>query len=43
MADDGYGSRWRQNWWKYRLLYLVIGGIAYAIIFYVFMRDGGGY
>ncbi len=45
MPDErpgGYGSKWRENWWKYLLVYLVIAGIAYAIIFYVFLSGDGG-
>ena len=44
VADErpgGYGSKWRENWWKYLLVYLAIGAIAYAIIFYVFFRGNG--
>ena len=41
--DGGYGSKWRQNWWKYLLIYLVVGGVIYAIVYFVFLRGGGGY
>lgn len=29
--------------WKWILLYIVIGGILYAIIYYIFFADGGAY
>ncbi|MGH2692345.1 MAG: hypothetical protein ACRDHM_07545 [Actinomycetota bacterium] len=43
MSDEkpggGYGSG--RNWLKYLLIYLVVGGVAYAIIWYAFLKDGG--
>lgn len=42
MADGGYGGRWRQNWWKYLLIYLVVGGIVYVVVYYLFLRNGYG-
>lgn len=35
----GYGSG--RNWIKYLIIYLVVGGAAYAIIWYAFLKDGG--
>ena len=49
MADQGDGSgggsggSYKRNWVKYLLIYLVVGGAAYAIIYFVFLNDGGGY
>ena len=38
----GYGGG--RSWLKYLLIYLVIGGIAYAVIYYAFLSNGdGGY
>ena len=46
MADEGNGSGsggYKKNWVKYLLIYLVVGGAAYAIIWYAFLKDGGLY
>jgi hypothetical protein len=37
----GYGGG--RNWLKYLIIYLVVGGLAYLVIWYVFLKDGGGY
>ncbi|HEX8946667.1 MAG TPA: hypothetical protein VF829_00420 [Candidatus Paceibacterota bacterium] len=29
--------------WQWVLLYIVIGGIIYAIVYYLFIAPGGGY
>jgi hypothetical protein len=34
----GYGSRW----WKWLLLYLVIGGAVYALVYFIFFANGYG-
>jgi hypothetical protein len=36
--EGGY----RSNWWKWLLLYLVIGGAVYALVYFVFLSDGYG-
>lgn len=36
----GYGKR---PLWQWIVLYLVIGGIVYAAIYYFFMSKNGGY
>src|SRR5581483_1437082 len=36
----GYGKR---PLWQWIVLYLLIGGIAYAVIYYVFFTKGSGY
>jgi hypothetical protein len=38
MADDGGG--YRRNWVKYLLIYLVVGGIIYLLVWLLFLRDG---
>ncbi|HEV2905729.1 MAG TPA: hypothetical protein VGZ50_00210 [Actinomycetota bacterium] len=35
----GYGSKWK----KYLAWYLIIGGVAYLLIWLFFIRDGGFY
>lgn len=35
---SGYGKR---PWWFWVLLYVVIGGILYAGIYYFFLQNGG--
>lgn len=38
----GYGGGgYKRNWVKYLIIYLVVGGAAYAIIWYAFLKDGG--
>jgi hypothetical protein len=36
--EGGYS---KSNWPKYVLIYLVIGGAIYALIYFLFLRDGG--
>jgi hypothetical protein len=36
----GYG---RSNWAKYLIIYLVVGGVLYFLIWLLFLRDGGLY
>jgi hypothetical protein len=38
--DDGYS---KSNWPKYLLIYLLIGAALYALIYFLFIRDGGLY
>lgn len=33
----GYG----RNWVKYLLIYVVVGAVAYALVWFLFFRDGG--
>ena len=42
MAEYGGG---KSNWVKLALIYLVIGGIVYAVVWYFFLggNSGGGY
>lgn len=35
------GGGYRRNWLKYLVIYLVVGGLAYLLIWYVFLKDGG--
>ena len=35
----GYGSKWK----KWLLIYLAVGAVVYAIIYFVFLNHGGGY
>jgi hypothetical protein len=35
----GYGG---SRWWKYLLIYLVVGGAVYALIYFLFLSDGYG-
>jgi hypothetical protein len=37
-TPGGYGSRW----WKWLLIYLVIGGGVYALVYFIFFADGYG-
>ncbi len=34
--DKGYG----RNWVKYLLIYLLIGGAIYAVVYFLFFSDG---
>lgn len=36
----GYGKR---PLWQWIVIYLVVGGIIYAAIYYFFLAKGGGY
>jgi hypothetical protein len=36
--DGGYQ---RSNWLRYLLIYLVVGAALYALIYFLFIRDGG--
>lgn len=36
---SGYGGKWK----KWLLIYLAIAVVAYAIIYFVFIRDSGAY
>jgi hypothetical protein len=33
--DGGYRSRW----WRYLLIYLIVGGVIYALIYFLFLSD----
>lgn len=35
----GYGS----NWVKWLIIYLVVGGAIYLLVYFLFLRDGGFY
>ncbi len=35
-----YGKSYKKKWKKYLLLYVVIGAIAYFLIWYLFLRGG---
>jgi len=35
---EGYGGK--KNWLKWILIYLVIGGLIYLLIYYFFLRGG---
>ena len=35
----GYGGKWK----KWLLIYLVIGAVVYAIIYFAFLNGSGGY
>ncbi len=37
-AKEGYGKSYKKNLKKYLLLYIVIGAIAYFLIWYLFLR-----
>ncbi|MDO8503650.1 MAG: hypothetical protein Q7S60_03090 [bacterium] len=39
MVDEGYGGK--KNWPKLILIYLVVGGIIYALIYFLFLRGSG--
>jgi hypothetical protein len=38
--DGGYS---KSNWPKYLLIYLLVGGAIYALVYFLFLRDGGLY
>lgn len=38
-SKTGYGARWK----RWLLIYLVVGVIAYVIIYFAFLRDGFSY
>ena len=35
----GYGGKWK----KWLLIYLAVGAVVYAIVYFVFLSHGGGY
>ena len=37
--ETGYGNKFLRKWLP---LYLVVGGIVYAIIYFAFLHHGGG-
>jgi hypothetical protein len=37
-SSNGYGKR---PLWQWILIYIVVGGIVYALIYYLFFRSGG--
>jgi hypothetical protein len=37
--DGGYS---RSNWPKYLLIYLLVGGAIYAVVYFLFFADGYG-
>jgi hypothetical protein len=39
--SGGYGGGYKRNWVRYLVIYLVVAGIAYAAIWYFFIKDGG--
>lgn len=40
----GYGKDgYRRNWGKYILIYLLVGGAIYLLVWLLFLRGGGGY
>jgi hypothetical protein len=41
--QDQTRSWYRLGWKKWLAIYLVLGGIVYAIVYFVFLRDSGGY
>jgi len=40
--EYGKGSGYKRNWAKWVGLYLLIGGIAYLIVYFVAFHHGGG-
>jgi hypothetical protein len=38
--DGGYS---KSNWPRYLLIYLLVGGAIYALVYFLFLRDGGLY
>ena len=40
MGDEGGG--YGRNWLKYLLIYLVVGGAIYLLVWLLFLRDGYG-
>lgn len=40
-SGGGYGGGGR-NWVKYLVIYLVVASVAYAVIYFAFIRDSGG-
>lgn len=41
MADSG-GGGYGRNWLKYLIIYLVVGGAIYLLVWLLFLRDGYG-
>ncbi len=39
-AKKGYGKR---PLWQWILLYVVVGGLLYAAVYYLFLRGNNGY
>jgi hypothetical protein len=42
MADSPQGSGYGGTWKRWIWVYLVVGAIVYAIVYFAFMRDSGG-
>ncbi|HEX2088930.1 MAG TPA: hypothetical protein VHI54_03205 [Actinomycetota bacterium] len=40
-TGGGTGGGYRRNWVRYLIIYLLVGGVAYAAIWYFFIKDGG--
>lgn len=40
MADQGGG--YGRNWLKWLVLYLIVGGAIYLLVWFLFLRDGYG-
>ncbi len=37
----GGGGGYRRNWVRYLIIYVLVGLVAYAAIWYLFIKDGG--
>lgn len=40
MPKGGYGKK---PWWYWLLIYVVVGGAVYALIYMLFLKSNGGY
>lgn len=44
MAEDGKGGYGGgRPWWQWVIIYLIIGGVIYAAIYYFILAPKGGY
>ena len=42
MADQEPKGGYGRNWGKYILIYLLVGGGVYALVYFLFLADGYG-
>jgi hypothetical protein len=40
-GSGGTGGGYRRNWVRYLIIYLLVGGVAYAAIWFFFLKNGG--
>jgi hypothetical protein len=43
MAEQKPDRGYRRNWLRYLVIYLVVGGVIYLLVWLIFLRGGGLY